>query len=273
MATVDAQIELYADDAALLKQPTLSYFAHTLRAMRLTMTGSFAAAAGEIAASREIAERTDNGNARAHYQTQSLWLAVLTGDFSAVAPYIDATRARYAAFGPFVDIHTLGVDAMREAWNPALLSDLLAAPRDYLWTWVLTRAAEIVGLLGDAQSSRRVYDLLLPHGAEVAVTGPSVTCEGARTHYLGVMAAAFRELDDAVAHLEDAIATNDGIGARPLAALSRQALAVVLTTRARLGDARRAADLAREALREARALKMAPLEESSSKLIEALESG
>ncbi len=274
MATVDAQIELYARDAGSLKQPTFSYYTHVLRAMRSMMAGDFEAAAGEIATTRAFLERTDNGNARMHYQTQSFWLAVLTGDFSVVAPFIDEARGRYAPFGPFVDMHVLGVDAVRGTWDPSVLTaTFVAFPRNFLWSWGMTIAASLAGLLGDAESSRRIYGLLLPHAADIAVTGPAVTCDGARMHYLGVMAAAFGELDLAVSHMEDAIIMNDRIGARPLAALSRQSLAGILLTRAGVADSSRAAELGREALRESRALRMAPLERLSAQLLDALEPG
>ena len=272
MAAVDAQIDLYARDADVLKQPTFSYYAHVLRATRLTMTGDFEAASREIAATRAIAERTNNPNALVHNHTQSLWLAVLTGDFAGAAPYDDATRARYPALGAFLDIHVLGVEAVRTTWDPATLIPMLVAlPRDFLWTWRLTIAADVASQLGDAEASRRIYDLLLPYADDLAVTGPSIVCAGARTQSLGMLAAAFGDLAAAVAHLEDAIAVNDRIGARPLATISRHALAVVLGTRAQPADKRRAAELVIQALREARELKMARLVGRCVSLMAALE--
>lgn len=272
MAAVDAEIERYARDAALLKQPSFSYYTHVLRTMRLTMTGDFDAAAGEIAATKAIADRTGNGNARDHNQTQAFWLAALTGDFSATAPYDNEYRARYVVLAAWGDMHRLGAEAVRSTWDPAvLIPELVSSPRDFLWTWGITTGARLAGLLGDAESSRRIYELLLPFAAEMAVTGPAITFDGARTHHLGMLAAAFGELDDAVRHMEDAVAANDRIGARPLAALSRQALAAILARRAQPGDNSRATELARAALGEATALRMAPLERQALDLLRTID--
>jgi tetratricopeptide (TPR) repeat protein len=96
---------------------------------------------------------------------------------------------------------------------------------------------------------------LLPYGDHVAICYPDVMT-GAVSLYLGILAETMQRWDDAARHFEDAIATNERIGARPWLAHARHDLAATLLARGRREDTERARLLLSQALTTYRELGM-----------------
>lgn len=99
--------------------------------------------------------------------------------------------------------------------------------------------------LGDRQLCAELYDELAPIASTCGVTGAVVCFMGSHAHWAGVAAAALGRLEDAVTHLDVALATHERLGARAWEAESCAELADVLGAGGQHYRAR-AADLAAE---------------------------
>lgn len=91
--------------------------------------------------------------------------------------------------------------------------------------------AEAAAAIGHRAACGRYYDALLPHAGGTAVTAALVGFDGAVDHHLGVLAGALGRADDAAAHLADAVAIHERLGARAWLARSQVELAAVLAAR------------------------------------------
>jgi tetratricopeptide (TPR) repeat protein len=133
-------------------------------------------------------------------------------------------------------------------------------PRDgnLLGTWA--RLAEACALLGEAGVAGTLLPMLAPHAGSVVVLATTAGCLGSAARYAGLLARTAGRLDEAVAHFEDALATNARIGAVPQRAHTQHDLAVALRARGAPGDADRAAALDAEAGATARDLGLVALE-------------
>ncbi len=129
-----------------------------------------------------------------------------------------------------------------------------ALPRDAFWLLGMALLAEVALDLGASTQARGLYDLLLPHSGRVVVAGrAAAACWGSLDRLLGSLAALFGDREAARGHLERAVELDRRIGSRPWLAMSRFALADVLSA---AGDEGRALDLSALALGAARDLGM-----------------
>jgi DNA-binding SARP family transcriptional activator len=85
------------------------------------------------------------------------------------------------------------------AKDPGLL------PGDQTWVATVSLVAETAALLGRSELAPRLYELLLPHRGHLVVVGATVSLATIDRH-LGMLAHLLGRTDDAVAHLEDALA-------------------------------------------------------------------
>jgi hypothetical protein len=119
-------------------------------------------------------------------------------------------------------------------------------PRTVLWMPVTTLLCLASGRLGDAELASRMYRSLLPYEhAHVLANG--IAGFGPVCLSMGIAATAAGLLDDAVGHLEHAVAISAGQGWPVVLAHARVALARTLAIRARGGDHSSARTLATEA--------------------------
>jgi hypothetical protein len=138
----------------------------------------------------------------------------------------------------------LAVAAAQHGDRPAAASGLAALrgqglatlPRGSSWLVTLNGIAETAYLLGDADTAREAYDLLLPYADLPMVGGLGVTCFGSTRQALGVAALTMRQLDLAVEHLTSAVRHNLALPHWPALAYSRQRLAQARLLRARADD-------------------------------------
>jgi DNA-binding SARP family transcriptional activator/tetratricopeptide (TPR) repeat protein len=110
--------------------------------------------------------------------------------------------------------------------------------------------------IGDSDRASGYYQALLPYAGRVVAVAGAAAYASSTSHHLGVLAATLGRLDEAVTHLEVAIATNERAGALPWLARARFELARVLAARGDGGDAERAGELLAEAGRTAEELQM-----------------
>ena len=116
--------------------------------------------------------------------------------------------------------------------------------------------AEVSAGLKNVAYAAALYEFLLPFKNHHVIVEAAFTPFGSVSRYLGKLALAVSNFDQAVAHFEEAFELERRTGARPWAVYSLVDLAKSLTIRGRLGDRRRAAELWRTAGAEAINLKM-----------------
>jgi hypothetical protein len=118
--------------------------------------------------------------------------------------------------------------------------------------------AEACALLGEPGPAPALYERLLPYAERNAVC-PPVSASGSVRRPLGLLALLLGRADDAVAHLEAAVAANAAMGARPWVALAQLDLSQALRARGGPEDRRRAEGLIDAAAATAARLGMHPL--------------
>ena len=133
--------------------------------------------------------------------------------------------------------------------------DFTQLPFDEEWLVCVGLLAEVAHSRGDRPRAEALYDQLAPYAGQVAVAYPEISI-GSVARYLGLLASTLARWEDAERHFEDALATNERIGARPWLAHTQEDYARMLVARGRSGDQERAAELLELALESYRQLGM-----------------
>jgi tetratricopeptide (TPR) repeat protein len=150
-------------------------------------------------------------------------------------------------------------DDAKAVFDDLATDEFRALYRDNEWLLGVCMASEACSLLRDAGAAAVLYEQLKPFAGRHAI-GHGEGSVGAVDRYLGLLAATLGLSDDAERHFSEAIRLNEGMGARPWVAHSRDDLARLLLRRNEAGDRERANELQRAALDAARALGMTVLE-------------
>lgn len=120
-------------------------------------------------------------------------------------------------------------------------------PRDFTWLVNLAALAAICHCVSDRPRAELLYDLLLPHApCLLRASQIGVGCCGPVAYFLGLLAVTLGRANDAVRHLEAAIAMSERIGAPVFAAQARSKLAGCLEARGRQEDRQHVAELRRQ---------------------------
>jgi tetratricopeptide (TPR) repeat protein len=133
--------------------------------------------------------------------------------------------------------------------------DCAAIRRDLNWMLAIGLLSDVAVRLDDTESATTLYRLLAPY-ASLIVGTPHAFHTGVASRYLGVLASALSRHDEAIGHLEHAVAAHEKLGARPWAAHARADHGRALLARDAPGDHHRAHDLLRDALATYEALGM-----------------
>jgi tetratricopeptide (TPR) repeat protein len=115
--------------------------------------------------------------------------------------------------------------------------------------------AETASSLRDADEADTLRELLLPYADRVAVCTPEFSA-GSVSYYLALLSSTIGRSKEAERHFEDAIATNERIGARPWLAHTQEAYARELIARGGSDDVEKAGHLLKQALTIYRELQM-----------------
>ena len=127
-----------------------------------------------------------------------------------------------------------------------------AMRRDLNWATAVHYLSEASFAVGDPRFAEAIY-LTVAQVADQVGMSVGIKTEGALSHSAGLLAFLLGRTDDANAHMQDAIALNDRIGAAPAAVSSRRAYATMLIAR---GTPGKAAPLISQALRQADSLEL-----------------
>jgi DNA-binding CsgD family transcriptional regulator len=124
----------------------------------------------------------------------------------------------------------------------------VALPQDHLVVYNIAILAAACLRLDAIELASALYEMLLPYGPyNVRQTRIGSGCIGSVQHYLGLLATTTGRWDDAVNHLEAAVAANTRQGFLPAAVHSRHHLGRALARRGREGDHHRGRTLTAEA--------------------------
>jgi hypothetical protein len=139
-------------------------------------------------------------------------------------------------------LHARAGDRTRAAAQLALVAadPVFHTVEEPAWLALLADACYVVG---DRALAERIYTALMPRAEELAFLGPlTMTIGPPYTRQLGLLALALGRVDEAIAHLEHAVARATALDLRAHLARLWLELARALTTRELEGDRARAAD-------------------------------
>ncbi len=231
---VHARLERLYELTAVLHQPRLTYLTLTRQAMQATMRGEFDRARTLIDEAAAVAGQGNEPDAGNVSDTLEFSLASLTGQRARLA---DRLQSRSMGHWPHMAYYTLALLAAQrheEARHAfATVASTGIHRQSYLlWNMVhLPQLAEAAVAFDDPKLVTECYGALRPYAGTTCVIAAAVAFRGAVDHHLGVLALAMERADVAAAHLEDALAIHERLGARPWAALTRYWLARAVVAR------------------------------------------
>jgi class 3 adenylate cyclase/tetratricopeptide (TPR) repeat protein len=242
--TADGRLAVADRIADELGQPTLRWLVKTWTTFRLLRQGDLEEADRHLTLAFELGQRTGQPDAFTWYAGQ-LW--ILARERGELLPLFDVVQAE-AASRPGLPAWqgVLGfMHCMRGELNEAraVLHRMtpggeLAVPRDVLWLCSAATSLELAEHVGDLSRVVPLYALLLPY-RDLPVLG-GVIYLGSAERYLACGARALGRLDDAVAHLDAAVALEERMRARTWLGVACADLARTLRSRGADGDAARA---------------------------------
>lgn len=232
----DEAIRRHRELAESLRQPVHRRDAEMWAAMRAMLSGNFDHAEVAMDRARDFGETAHDPDADAIWWIQRSWLVLERDDRSEmdalVEPY-EALVARYpqvpAWRGALALLHARRADRAAAGTEFEVLAadEFAAIPRDAVWLNALTYSAETCAFLGDEKRAAVLTRLLEPYRDRLVLIDRAVVCKGAAARFLGLLAATTGDMRAAEAHLHDALARHDALGARPLAERTRADLRAI----------------------------------------------
>jgi class 3 adenylate cyclase/tetratricopeptide (TPR) repeat protein len=248
-----------------LAEPLYRWYTTMWRAMRALFGGRLEDAQRLIQVFLEEGRRWGYQDVEEVFALQLLILRRDQGRIQEVRPYLEDVARRHQqrrtwAIALALMHAELGqLEAARRQLGLLAPAGFEAIPRNLAWSSMIALAAEVCALTGQQDEAAALYPQLVPWAGRNIVTGSGALCFGSASRYLGLLAAQTGDLEQAVAYLEEGLAQNRSMGARPQVARSYLNLAEALLRRGRPGDRDRAVDLLERGALEARSLGMAAL--------------
>jgi DNA-binding CsgD family transcriptional regulator len=259
-----AQLDRFEQRATELRQPLFLWRAATCRAALSLLRGQFAEAERLMQQALAIGRRATESGAAIHFAAQLFALRAEQGRFEEVLPAEWSDTSLHAAAPVLRAARTFqhfacGRLATARAELDHLAADHFAALRVDLLNWAVavTYLAPVCAAFGDRHQIESLYGQMRPHAGRVVCGSAFATAHGSMARSLGVLATALGRSREAEEHFEQALATNERLGALPQIAGTRLDYAEMLIGRGRPGDIARATALLTAALDVARSLGMA----------------
>jgi DNA-binding SARP family transcriptional activator len=260
-----AQDELARQSAVAeeLRQPAQLWQAHSAHALVALATGRLAEAEELSDQAFAYGERAQPGFAIPAHRLHRYMLCDFRGTVDEVE---DDIRRLVVEYPPRVAFRCVLARLEAQLGNTArarreleelVQHDCAMLPFDLEWLYGMSHLAETAVAVGDTDSAAVLHRLLLPWEALNAADVPE-GMRGSTARYLGLLAVSLDRSDDAIRHLEAALAMNERMGARPWLALTQEDLARTLLGRGGAGDAERARELLDAAVTTYRELGMGP---------------
>jgi hypothetical protein len=250
-----AEVELAAASriADELRQPAQLWLVCGMRAMLALAAGRLIEAEEHVAEAFALGERSQPTAAIPVYRLQRYSLCDFRGSLEEVGPAIRDLVAEYPARPVFrcvlAHLHArLGrLPEAERALDELARDGFSALPFDQEWLYGMSLLAETSALVGDNGSAAVLYGLLVPWAA-FNIVDQAEGIRGSASRYLGILATTTKRWDDAESNFEDAVAMNEGMGARPWLAHTQFDYGSMLLARDAPGDRERAGELLTEAI-------------------------
>jgi hypothetical protein len=120
------------------------------------------------------------------------------------------------------------------------LADL---PRSGSWLFTMHGVVEAAYLLGDKETARQAYELLLPFADLPMMASFGIACFGSVNHALGLALVTLGDLDSGVEFLSYSLCRNLALGHLPAVNVARLRFAEIMERRSQPGDLEMAIDL------------------------------
>jgi predicted ATPase/DNA-binding CsgD family transcriptional regulator len=267
VAAVDIEIEALSRVDQALRQPQYQFVTTGYRAMRSLLAGGFEEAEQLALQALMLGRRAQVAHADGLFGIHMFTLRREQGRLRELEPVVRGFLQRHAATstwrpGLALIYAELGLEREARAEFEHLAQERFTdIPRDGRWLTCITYLVEVCAYLADPMRATTLYELLRPYSGRSIVFGDGVVCYGSASRYLGLLATAMRQWEEAEGHFEEAAAMNARMGARPWLAHTQHDYAVMLLARQRPGDRERADPLRHQALAIARELGMYALEQ------------
>jgi tetratricopeptide (TPR) repeat protein len=225
-----AELEAMAALAHELRQPSQDWLVTVYRALLALLKGELAEAESFIAEARALGERAQSWNAAVTYGLQLYVLRREQGRLEEIEDLVGRAVGEYPTYPIWrcVSVHLaaqLGrAPEARDALEALAADGFAGLPFDEEWLVGTSLLAEAASALGHGPIAAALYRLLLPYGDRVAISYPEISI-GAVARYLGLLATAMEQWDDAERHFRDAIEIHERIGARTWLARTQHDLA------------------------------------------------
>jgi hypothetical protein len=248
-----------------LAEPLYRWYMTMWRAMQALFDGRLEDAERLIYAFLDEGRRWGYQDVEEVFALQLLILRRDQGRIQEVRPYLEDVAQRHQqrrtwAIALALMHAELGqLEAARAQLSLLAPAGFEAIPRNLAWSSMIALAAEVCALTGQQDEAAVLYPQLVPWAGHNIVTGSAALCFGSASRYLGLLAAQAGDLEQAVAYLEEGLAQNRSMRARPQVARSYLDLAEALLRRGRAADRDRALDLLARGALEARSLGMTAL--------------
>ena len=189
----------------------------------------------------EIGRRTHGAHVEGVYGIQMFTIRREQDRLQEVAPVVkqlidDDPDARTWKPGFALIASDLGFTAPAQRILDEMALDDFDLELDAKYSTTLSYLAEVASALGDEKRCERLYELLLPYRELTITAGVTTVCLGAAARYLGLLATALGQWDEAEEHLRAALDLNGRMRARPWTAHSHHDLAELLAHRGAPSD-------------------------------------
>jgi predicted ATPase len=242
---LDAEIEAIGQFAERTQQPFYRWHSTCLRTIRATLDGRFADAERLADEALQIGSlRQSEYPAYVFQYAQEFAIAWARGGLHELWPRIEGHSERYPWIPRWRDAFAAAElndeDAARAEVERYAGQDFTDLSRDGLWIIHVCSLAEACVLVGDVRRGEQLYDLLLPHAEQNAVSYTQQPF-GPVALRLGMLATMLGRWDEAERHFETAIERCERLGARAIRARVFYEQARMLLARGAAGDQPRAA--------------------------------
>ena len=266
LQTADREIDVYAQRAEELRQPSYLWFLATWKATRAWLRGHFAEAERWAREALHLGQRAQDPDAAQCFTVQLFGMYPGFKSLQGIELPVQEHAEQYAALPAWrsgLALLYAGFGAKEEArreFEQFAVNDFANIPRDGNWMITLTNLAQVCTILRDQPRAATLYQLLLPYAERCVIVTPALVFLGVASRFLGLLAKTLTRWDEAEAHFVTALRRNTRMGAKPLIALTQQQYAVMLLARKHSGDWEQAMALLEQALATAQELGMDDLE-------------
>ncbi len=227
--------------AARLRQPSQDWFVTEMRAHHALLDGRLVEAEVLIAEALDLGQKAESWSAAVSFGLQMYMLRKHQGRLAEIEHDVRRSVIDYPTYPIWRCVLTnmtamLGEESESREGLEGLAEDGFSAiPLNEMWIGSMSFLAEAAALLDHRAGAEALYRLMLPYAGRVAVATPEMSA-GAVARSLGLLAMTLSRPDEAESHFEQAIATNERIGARPWLAYAQEEYARLLLA---WGDAAR----------------------------------